>query len=67
MTDVFLLWHTSHALRANVSSTPTMTETLRATSKLVMMRNFWASPPAMPLPRQNVRVCPGAAQIQRRT
>ena len=26
MTDVFLLWHISHALRANVSSTSTMTE-----------------------------------------
>ena len=26
MTDVFLLWHISHALRANGSSTSTMTE-----------------------------------------
>jgi hypothetical protein len=46
MTDVFLLWHISHALRANVSSTSTMTEALCATSKLVMMRNFWASTPS---------------------
>ena len=51
MADVFLVWHISHALRANVSSTSTMTEALRATSKLVMMQNFWASTPAMPLPR----------------
>ena len=51
MTGVFLLWHISHALRANVSSTSTMTEALCATSKLVMMRNFWASTPATPLPR----------------
>ncbi len=50
MTDIFLLWHISHALRAKVSSTSTMTEALCATSKLVMMRNFWASTPAMPLP-----------------
>ncbi len=33
MTDVFLLWHISHARRANVSSTSTMTEALGATSK----------------------------------
>jgi hypothetical protein len=47
MTDVFLLWHISRTLRANVSSTPTMTEEAlcATTSKLVMMRNFWASTP----------------------
>jgi hypothetical protein len=50
MTDVFLLWHISHALRANVSSTSTMTEARCATSKLVMMRNFWVSIPATLLP-----------------
>ena len=64
MTDVLLLWHISHALRASVSSTSTMTEALCATSKLVIMRNFWASTPAMPLRRPESSLpgrCPDSA------
>jgi hypothetical protein len=69
MTDVFLLWHIllwhiSHALRASVSSTSTMTDALCPTSTLVMRRNFWASAPAMPLPRPESSLpgrCPDSA------
>jgi len=64
MTDVFLLWHISRTLRANVSSTSTMTEALCATSKLVMTQNLWASTPAMPLPRPESSLpgrCPDSA------
>jgi len=53
-------------LRVNGSSTSTMTGALCAptTSKLVMMRNFWASPPAMPLPKPESSLpgrCPDSA------
>ena len=51
-------------LRVNGSSTSTMTGAFYATSKLVMMRNFWASTPAMPLPRPESSLpgrCPDSA------
>ena len=51
MTDVFLLCISRTPFGPAYPAPRRMTEALCATSKLVMMRNFWASTPAMPLPR----------------
>jgi hypothetical protein len=66
MTAVFLLWHISYLARPSGQRIQYLDNdgSPCATSKLEMMRNYWASAPAMPLPRPDSSLagrCPDSA------